>query len=45
MIPEMPRADVYKVEVADRDRVEYTRRELEESNWRIFMFTGDPARI
>jgi hypothetical protein len=44
-IPDMPRANVYRVEVADRDLVEYTRRELEERSWRIFMFTGDPARI
>jgi hypothetical protein len=44
-IPDVPRASVYRVEVADRDRVEYTRRELEEANWRIFMFSGDPARI
>lgn len=44
-IPDLPRASVYVFAVNDRDQVEYTRRQLEEAGWRVFMVTGAPAQI
>ena len=44
-IPDLPRASVYIFAVTDREGVEYTRQELEERGWRVFITTGEPAQI
>ena len=44
-VPNLPRASVYSFTVNDHEQVEYTRRQLEEAGWRVFMIAGEPAQV
>jgi hypothetical protein len=44
-IPNLPRASSYVFTVNDHEQVEYTRRQLEDAGWRVFMIAGQPAQV
>jgi len=44
-IPDVPRTSTYTFEVSSRDPVRYSRGQLEDNGWRVFLIAGDPPEL
>lgn len=44
-IPNLPRSSIYLFAVDGQEQVEYSRSQLEDANWRVYLIAGEPAQI